>query len=395
LFLVLNNGNNMRKRPIQTASEEYVNDILGGVTNVDNVQKREKLKLRTLYQQIEIFNQIQKDPQGQKCISSKKVDFCNDLLIIVDMQNDFMGHEDGHQYTYGEDNRKAALPTRGSVEMCMCIASMALSVLNDDINNNKNRGAVIVTRDFHTDNHISFDIFGKHCVGSLNDSSGSYIVECLNSALSYRDNLRNQRLFYVFKAFHKYIDSFGAFSYSPYYAKEQNYVNKRILFDRSDIEEKSGLGKKELLDNFTGSFLYLKDDEVSYEKLQNERKNCIEKGDYNASCMAPSLENVLFDKRLQQTALKQVKQFEKPKVFLCGVLGDFCVLDSAITARLSGKFKEIYIIFDLIRSLQDDKKKLVFEKEKWISVCLKYNLKLVLSVSIHFVQGRLPRPLKR
>jgi len=391
----------------QTRAKKNINDNNNNNNNNNWYFTNQASLSLTLREQIQLFLEIIKLDNNGIVVTQEVVPFKNDIFIIVDMQNDFLGYEDGYPYKYNAETKAASLPTQGAVEMCHCIGSYALAILNDDINHKKERGCVILTRDFHHKYHASFPIFGEHCVGGSEDSSGSYIYDCLLGLVSHRDDLLNRRLFYAFKAFHRAIDSFGAFSYYPYYnngdQEDKKRVRERILhkeYDRSnEIEdEEIDLDDEKLLERYSGSFVYLDEGSVDYKKLNKARQICSREGETSQNCLAPRLETILSQAATMQQKLMQkeynkhnifqITQNKTTNVFICGVLGDFCVLDTAITARTSGLFQNIYIIFDLIRSLRTkEDKKLVYKAQDWFNICSKHKIRIILSANIYFTQN--------
>ena len=83
---------------------------------------------------------------------------------------------------------------------------------------------------------------------------------------------------------------------------------------------------------------------------------------------------------------KNVTNKKKNNIFICGVLGDFCVLDTAKNATKEG-YKNVYIVVDLIRSLRimKNKKPLYPTSPKmFVDEAKKHKFKFILSKDIKF-----------
>lgn len=223
----------------------------------------------------------------------------DDVLFVIDMQNDFLDRP------YGKF-KKGKLPTFGSKSIVGPIARLTARFAK--------KAKVVATRDYHPvkNPHCSFAIFGEHCAWK---TKGSDIAHEIEKVLISR-NKPKKNCSIVFKGFSSKIDSFGAFPYS------KKLGLKRIC----------GCSAKSCPVGLTGSYGLRK--YVRYPTLLSKKG------------LIP------ISKILKSTSKKT------NTLYICGVLGDFCVLDTAKNARAAG-YKNVVILTDLIKSLRIVKKKKV------------------------------------
>jgi nicotinamidase-related amidase len=256
----------------------------------------------------------------------------NDVLFVIDMQNDFINRK----YKDGKKSRMGKLPTFDSKGIIKRIVMLIKRF-------KKRAGAkVIATRDYHPKKpkqHCSFPIFGEHCVWK---TAGSDIVKEIQSQL-VKSNKFCKDCHIVFKAFNHKIDSFGAFPY------KKKYALGRIC----------GCSKKTCPISLTGAKGLVK-----WVKYPNMKKRS-------------------GFKKLPTFIRKTNKK--NNALFICGVLGDFCVLDTAINACQQG-YKKVYVVVDLIRNLRIKQKgKIVYptSPDQYSNLAKKYGFKFVLSKNVH------------
>lgn len=271
----------------------------------------------------------------------------NDVLFVIDMQNDFLDRPYVDKTTKTKKTikkfKKGKLPTFGSRAIVKPIARLTAKFAK--------MAKVVATRDYHPvkNPHCSFSIFGEHCAWKTAGSDiASEIEEVLFTPKTRLWPKLRQNCFITFKGFSSKIDSFGAFPYS------KKLGLKRIC----------GCSNKSCPTGLTGSFALKK-----YTKY-------------------PS-----FDKKTAKIPLqKLIKSTSKTKntLFICGVLGDFCVLDTAKNARQAG-YKNVVIIIDLIRSLRIKAKGSKGAKGKypttskiWTSLAKKHGFKFCLSKNLKY-----------
>lgn len=272
----------------------------------------------------------------KKSLFKKKVRIKDhDTLLVIDMQNDFIDRP------YVDHKKKrlksGKLPTYDSKVIIPKIVKII-----EKFQKQKNSN-VIATRDYHpggnkASQHCSFPIFGEHCVWR---TKGSDLVKEIERKL-IRNNKFRKNCWVVFKAFHKAIDSFGAFKY------RERYAQGRIC----------GCTKKKCPVKFTGA-----KGTPRWVRYPNMKKQ----------------------KFIQLSKIMKKTKKKSNSIFICGVLGDFCVLDSAINARQNG-YKNVYVIVDTIRNLRivDDKKKVIYPTtpKKYSSLAKKYGFKFIYAKDI-------------
>ena len=260
----------------------------------------------------------------------------NDVLMVIDMQNDFIDRK-------YPDHKTGKLPTHNAKR----IVNPIMRLINKC--NKPNLGAkVIATRDYHpkgktkADQHCSFPVFGEHCVKGTKGSDLAKEIEKEMTTGSQKNRKLKKNNHVVFKAFHKQIDSFGAFKY------QKKDALKRVC----------GCTKSKCPVELTGG-----------------------KGPVRWSRYPKILNN-----------LKPTSYFMKPFnkkqnfIFICGVLGDFCVLDTAINARRKG-YKNVVIVVDLIRNLRIKKGWNInypTSPKKYSQLSKKHGFYFVLSKDLNF-----------
>lgn len=273
-----------------------------------------------------------------------------DVMIVVDMQNDFMSSKWSyvHEQKGSMKTMSPRLPTPYADSIIHCILSMMIKFFASG-------GLVVATKDFHPENHVSFSTFGRHC---LIGHEGGELVEPIRE---FMETHYGERCMVFLKAFHPEIDSFGAFPYA------ESYARGRI----------SGCGDDdECLVKYTGSYYDAKveyPDSLGYTHSKDDfiarRENCIQEP-YN--CDFIDMDTMLSNER-------GVDKYRNA-LFVCGVLGDYCVVDTALNALEAG-YQNVYIVFDLIRSLMENKE-IVNGVNYWTDVRRK-GVKFVLSDRIN------------
>jgi nicotinamidase/pyrazinamidase len=135
-----------------------------------------------------------------------------DVLVVVDMQKDFVPHVPGHSKA-GTAGGQEIVPL-----VCKMIAAAAAA-----------GSKVVATRDYHPKSHCSFvengGHFPSHCVqGSGGSQFEAHIAAALNEARTqYPGSVE-----IVFKGFVPQTDSFGSATYSSEFFEEQGIGGKGI-----------------------------------------------------------------------------------------------------------------------------------------------------------------------
>jgi len=288
---------------------------------------------------------------GGKELTSK------DVLFIIDMQNDFVDRpykekvgtfsRPGKKNTQVVNHCKGKLPTHDSKSIIKGIVKLTKRFKNT-------KSVVVATRDYHPidPEHCSFSVFGEHCVWN---TVGSDIVPEIEKQIVKKNKLQ-KKCYVVFKAFNHKIDSFGAFPYTK----------------KDGVKRICGCSKNFCPTGWTGSFIA----KGKYQQYPNFMK-----------ILGKTRKKRLSSKKLTgvDSILKKNKvDKKKSNIFICGVLGDFCVLDTAKNARKAG-YKNVYIVIDLIRSLRlVEKKKVIYPTtpEKFLKEAKKAKFKFILSKDI-------------
>jgi len=130
-----------------------------------------------------------------------------DVLVVVDMQNDFLPAANaplGGRFGVAEG-------AEASISIVPLIAACAAA-----------GGKVIATRDYHPKNHCSFSTnggaFPPHCIQG---TAGSFFYEPIQQALMAAQKAYPGSVSVVYKGFAPQCDSFGGVSYSEEYYKER------------------------------------------------------------------------------------------------------------------------------------------------------------------------------
>jgi nicotinamidase-related amidase len=252
----------------------------------------------------------------------------DDVLIIVDMQNDFMDYENSSDYEkkqwFGTDIDETKAGAFGVAES----TNMDLDNFVKVIQKFKDENAMIIaTKDYHPPGHCSFKststtdgIYPDHCVW---DEPGAKIVEPILNEIK---NYPNSRI--VYKGFDVNTDSFSGLQYAKY---------------KNEISNVCGCGTVNVgggcSSTWTGSFEIEglgKEDNPDTKFMQEHIDKCKENGNFNKKdgCTMTRLDTIL-------------EEAKPLNIFIVGLAGDICVLDTAINAALAGY--KVYIIDDLIR----------------------------------------------
>ena len=282
-----------------------------------------------------------------------------DCLFVIDMQNDFIDRpytekvgtfsRPGKKNTQVVKHAKGKLPTHDSKRIVPGIVKLIKKFKK------VNKTIVIGTRDYHPidPEHCSFSTFGEHCVWN---TVGSDIVPEIEKTFLRKNSTLKKNMYIVFKAFNHKIDSFGAFKYT------KKSGNKRIC----------GCKGKVCPTGWTGSYIL----KGKYKRYPNFLKLLGK----NYTQRKKSKKLVDIEKVLKKHKVNK----KKNNIFICGVLGDFCVLDTAKNASKAG-YKNVYIVSNLIRSLRLIKKKKIIyptDPKMFIKEAKKHKFKFILSSNI-------------
>ncbi|KAJ9451247.1 Pyrazinamidase/nicotinamidase [Diplonema papillatum] len=233
-----------------------------------------------------------------------------DVLIVVDMQNDFL--------PAGKENRRGG---RFGVPEGMMVVPLIKQLIHTFLS----AGArVVVTRDYHPVDHASFASqggpFPAHCVqGAYGAEITPEIAEALKEGIEKHGD---EKVIICFKGFHEDVDSFGSFVYSPEYMKTR--LQKR---EGKDAKRRSTCG----LIHWTGAYV-LKSSSLSFDGEVNVNAP----PDILATCSSVSLAKHLGRAR---------------NAYFCGLAMDYCVVDSAMTgSEQASLFSSVSMVLDATRA---------------------------------------------
>jgi nicotinamidase-related amidase len=244
----------------------------------------------------------------------------NDLLIVIDMQNDFVDRpmegltgpeiEGGNLGSFCVNNGKSIIEP--IIELVKKFKT--------------NNGNVLFTRDVHPCEHCSFHAscegnpqsgpFPPHCV---NKTRGSGFVEEIKDYLD-RQTISNSivqngrgQISVVFKGCDINTDSFGAFKY-----QDNDYGKARQIACKPENLSK------------TGSFYSIKPSDYNKKKVIEYNFDAIDAiGNFSNRFRIP----------------KSIKN-----VYVVGLAGDFCVCDTALNVKKSYPEKNVSVIYELTRN---------------------------------------------
>jgi len=226
----------------------------------------------------------------------------NDVLIVVDMQNDFLP-------------RDTANPDGGA--FAVAEGSAAASLITQLIEHFGSKGALVVaTRDYHPKKHSCFlpqGPFPEHCVqGTI----GSHFYQPIGDCIQSCKKIMGRDVEVVFKGFHQAVDSFGCL----------RYPSEEATWERLSHEKEPKFLQGCSLEEWTGCF-------------------CLPCSNMDQDIDAPPdvcsvLERVSLNDLLASRGAE--------RIFCCGLAYDFCVLDTALNGAKAG-FKDIAIILDASR----------------------------------------------
>lgn len=291
-----------------------------------------------------------------------------DVLFIIDMQNDFV------DLPY-DDQKTGKLSAPESSQIIDGIVGL-VDKFKDSL--------IIATKDYHPEGHCSFrnpdpsdssgpsGSFPPHCVIGTN---GAKIVEPIYKAIQFKSNA-----YIAFKGFHPQNDSFSALQYKDPNKFYNKFYDKRY----------KSVGCSSKLDvGWTGSFVvkisdyqYKKDFDKEYNPSQDEFdrliQDCTSLDDDNSylnrktSCKLKHIEDLLGEKKIDKTS----------NIFICGLVGDICVFDTAINLVETG-YENVYIVLDLTRMVYIPGKEYLASPEEYARRLADYpTIKLIMSENI-------------
>lgn len=316
----------INKRNKVTKSKRRSNKYRGGIKEYVSITVQDTTKLLDHYLVKRIvltFNDdLLRQDYNTLLITNK------DLLIVIDMQNDFVDRpvvKDDTQLLTGPE-----IPGWGKLgAFCVNNGNTIITPIIQLVTTfNTAGGNVVFTRDVHTCDHCSFeksacpsDYNGKiptgpfppHCI---NGTVGSGLVEEIKDYLSDKiisntiDENSTRKISVVFKGCDQATDSFGAIKYP-----EDTYSRDRQIACKPETLEKTGA--------FYANSGYTDKSVVTDE--------------------FDAVANVKFDKRF--TIPNSIEN-----IYIVGLAGDYCVCDTAINLKKQYPSKNVSIIYELTRN---------------------------------------------
>lgn len=269
----------------------------------------------------------------------------NDVLLVIDMQYDFLP-----RFNVNNDNQNTN-GTFAVYEGEEIIRDVKKLILNF-------RGDIYATKDYHPVNHCSFDVFPPHCIWN---TRGSKIVKTIYEALKSRKQKHTNVVTKVlYKGFTPNIDSYGAIKYT----KSSSYNNKRFStcncsqFNINTCESKNhdndwfggsyslvepNVSGNNLLKNFNKSKQYTLNKNINLNVTNtNTNKNTINLN---------KIINQPLHKLLSINTTKANTNTTGKKIYVCGLAGDWCVLDTCLNlaALTKNTTHKIYYLLDYTR----------------------------------------------
>ena len=174
---------------------------------------------------------------------------------------------------------------------------------------------IIATKDYHSRNNCSFTENGGtydayHVRGEADSRFNPDFKAKLREVLPHKD------LHVVFKGIFDDTNSFGAFGY------DEDYAGQRLAFSGQTCPL-----------HHTGGF-----------ELDNFRPG----QDLDGPSVDQPVESQQGLSTMEVIRPKE-KDTIKPNLFVCGIVSDFCVLDTLVMAKKSGRFQEVYFVVDASR----------------------------------------------
>jgi len=262
----------------------------------------------------------------------------NSILVVVDMQNDFVDRE-----ITKEDGEKLNGPY-GIGAFAVTGGKNCIEGINKWVDDNaSNLSKIILTRDWHPPNHCSFGIhpaFPEHC---KYNTLGADIVDEIKTKVSKDDKNKFKwnavgdkkiDVDVVFKGFHSDSDSYGAAQYN-----DPGYLETRQVGSccKNCISKTGG---SVLNSNYVAKSLeqiVFETDHASPDKYTDAEE---------AKKLTDTVSKTYFTQYLWSSTVP-----DKTNIYVVGLAGDFCVKDTAINLKkiLLDKGVNVHVIQDLTR----------------------------------------------
>jgi nicotinamidase-related amidase len=287
-----------------------------------------------------------------------------DVLFIIDMQYDFVDQpftefNDGKERIIYAEGGAFSAPESSDIvpEIARLVPKFKYSL-------------IIATKDYHPKDHCSFKEgnppYPPHCVVG---TKGAKIVKPIWKAIRSLANA-----YIAFKGFHPEYDSYSALEY-------KTTTTPTLRCKDGDDTSWTGSFVVKTTDNQYRKLRFGADDNYydrsdtyskQYNPPEDEFKELVRAcTDNNDRCDLQHVEELLKSKKIENNKLSS-------KIFVCGLVGDICVLDTAINLRKNG-YENVYIIFDLTRMVYIPGPGYIMSPEKYAEILNKNDIKLIES----------------
>tara|TARA_A100001015_G_scaffold281634_1_gene345073 strand:+ start:9427 stop:11157 length:1731 start_codon:yes stop_codon:yes gene_type:complete len=260
------------------------------------------------------------------------------ILYVIDMQKDFI---DEHHKGLTGLNIVVDGNSIGHLG-AFAVNNGGRNLLEDDdgliqylTDNLKNYDTIIFTKDLHDPNHCSFvsegGTFPPHCVIG---TKGAHFDDRISKWIKDNQSGNEHKIKILFKGMHPNVDSFSAEKYKndPEIYKKRQIGKKCYGSSLADEEHKeihdhdSGCGN-----GCTGSYIYTGENAIDYV------------GDVDQKW-----ENIKNDFTLFQLFTDGTGQ--NTEIHVCGLAGDFCVRDTALSLKDKYKDARVCVLHDFTRN---------------------------------------------
>jgi hypothetical protein len=148
-----------------------------------------------------------------------------------------------------------------------------------------------------------------------------------------RQRCGEERVHIAFKAFHEDVDSFGGI---PYYDGGKGRIAQTSRATKPELGDLCGCSAAP----WSGAMV------LKCSSMQDVDA----KGEVCIDIDAPPDICALLDDGVGRGRVPMGDALKGRRLFVCGLVTDFCVIDTCINARAAG-FEEVYIVFDAARAV--------------------------------------------
>lgn len=304
-----------------------------------------------------------------------------DVLFIIDMQYDFVDQP----FTEFNDGKERIIYEKGGAfsapESSVIVPEIAELVPKFT------NSLIIATKDYHPEDHCSFKEgnppYPHHCVVG---TKGAKIVKPIWKAIRSLANA-----YIAFKGFHPEYDSYSALKYNKTTttptvrckANDDTSWTGSFVVKTTDnqyiklYDERAAAVRLGAADPYDRSDTYSKQYNPPEDEFKKIVENCTDMsdGEYlsKSNCKLQHVEELLKSKKIENN--------NSSNIFVCGLVGDICVLDTAINLIKNG-YKNVYIIFDLTRMVYITGPGYIMSPKKYADILIGNGIKLIESEKI-------------